>query len=45
MAQNPTAMAPAPLAPKKTNLVLILGIVGMVVVAALIVVFFAMRPK
>jgi hypothetical protein len=45
IAGSPMAAAPAPLAPKKTNLVLILGIVGMVVVAALIVVFFAMRPK
>ena len=45
IAQPPIGSAPAPLPPKKTNLALILGIVGMVVVAALIVVFFAMRPK
>jgi len=38
-------MAQSPVAPKKSNLVLILGIVGIIVVAALIVVFFAMRPK
>jgi len=38
-------MAQPPMAPKKSNLVLILAIVGMIVVAALLVVFFAMRPK
>ena len=37
--------AQAPVAPKKSNLPLILGIAGIVVVAVLIVVFFAMRPK
>jgi uncharacterized integral membrane protein len=37
--------AQAPVASKKSNLPLILGIVGIVVVAVLIVVFFAMRPK
>jgi len=45
IAQPPMGAWPTPLAPKKTNLVLILGIIGMVVVAALLVVFFAMRPK
>jgi hypothetical protein len=38
-------MAQAPVAPKKSNLPLILGIVGIVVVAMLLVVFFVMRPK
>ncbi len=38
-------MAQAPMPPKKSNLVLILGIVGVVVVIALLVVFFVMRPK
>ena len=38
-------MAQAPMPPKKSNLVLILGIVGIVVVIALLVVFFVMRPK
>lgn len=38
-------MQQGPVAPKKSNLVLILGIVGIVVVAALLIVFFAMRPK
>ena len=38
-------MAQAPMPPKKSNLVLILGIVGIVLVIALLVVFFAMRPK
>ena len=38
-------MAPAPAPPRKSNLVLILGIVGIIVVAALLIVFFAMRPK
>jgi subtilase family serine protease len=38
-------MAPAPAPPRKSNLVLILGIIGIIVVAALLIVFFAMRPK
>jgi hypothetical protein len=38
-------MAPAPAPPRKSNLPLILGIVGIIVVAALLIVFFAMRPK
>lgn len=38
-------MAPAPAPARKSNLPLILGIVGIVVVAALLIVFFAMRPK
>jgi len=38
-------MAAAPAPAKKTNLPLILGIVGIVLVAALLIVFFAMRPK
>ncbi|HWE52983.1 MAG TPA: hypothetical protein VG273_24540 [Bryobacteraceae bacterium] len=38
-------MAPAPAPPRKTNLPLILGIVGIIIVAALLIVFFAMRPK
>ena len=38
-------MAPAPLPAKKSNLVLILGIAGIVLVAVLVFVFFAMRPK
>jgi len=38
-------MAPAPTPARKSNLPLILGIVGIVVVAALLIVFFAMRPK
>ena len=38
-------MAQAPMPPKKSNLVLILGIVGIVIVIALLVVFFVMRPK
>jgi hypothetical protein len=38
-------MAQAPMPPKKSNLVLILGVVGIVVVIALLVVFFVMRPK
>ena len=38
-------MQQGPVAAKKSNLVLILGIVGIVVVAALLIVFFAMRPK
>jgi hypothetical protein len=37
-------MAQAPVA-RKSNLPLILGIAGIVVVAALLIVFFAMRPK
>ncbi len=39
----PNMAAPAP--PRKSNLPLILGIVGIVVVAALVILFFAMRPK
>jgi len=39
----PNMSAPAPV--KKSNLPLILGIVGLVLVAALLIVFFAMRPK
>lgn len=38
-------MAPASALPRKSNLPLILGIVGIIVVAALLIVFFAMRPK
>lgn len=38
-------MAQAPMPPKKSNLVLILGVVGIVVVIALLVVFFVTRPK
>jgi len=38
-------MAQAPMPAKKSNLVLILGIVGVVLVIALLVVFFVMRPK
>jgi hypothetical protein len=38
-------MAQAPMPPKKSNLVLILGVVGIVLVIALLVVFFVMRPK
>lgn len=38
-------MAQAPMPPRKSNLVLILGIVGIVLVIALLVVFFVMRPK
>ncbi len=38
-------LAQAPMPPKKSNLVLILGVVGIVVVIALLVVFFVMRPK
>jgi len=38
-------MAQAPMPPKKSNLVLILGIVGIVIVIALLIVFFVMRPK
>jgi uncharacterized integral membrane protein len=38
-------MAPVPAPARKSNLPLILGIVGIVVVAALLIVFFAMRPK
>ena len=38
-------MAQVPMPPKKSNLVLILGVVGIVVVIALLVVFFIMRPK
>ena len=38
-------MAQAPAPARKSNLPLILGIVGIVVVAALLIVFFAMRPK
>jgi hypothetical protein len=38
-------MAQAPMPPKKSNLVLILGVVGIVIVIALLVVFFIMRPK
>jgi hypothetical protein len=38
-------MAPAPTPARKSNLPLILGIVGIVVVAALLILFFAMRPK
>jgi hypothetical protein len=39
----PNMAAPAPV--RKSNLPLILGIVGIVVVAALLILFFAMRPK
>ncbi len=45
IAQPAMGAVPGPPAPKKTNLVLILALVGMVIVAALLVVFFAMRPK
>ncbi|MEO8051393.1 MAG: hypothetical protein ABI833_13330 [Acidobacteriota bacterium] len=38
-------MAAAPGPARKSNLPLILGIVGIVVVAALLIIFFAMRPK
>ena len=38
-------MAQAPMPPRKSNLVLILGVVGIVVVIALLVVFFVLRPK
>ena len=39
-------MAQAPMPPKKSNLVLILGVVGIVLVLGLLVVFFfVMRPK
>jgi hypothetical protein len=38
-------MAQAPMPPKKSKLVLILGIVGIALVIALLVVFFVMRPK
>jgi hypothetical protein len=38
-------MATVPAPAKKNNLPLILGIVGIVLVAALLIVFFAMRPK
>jgi hypothetical protein len=38
-------MAQAPMPPKKSNLVLILGVVGVVLVIVLLVVFFVMRPK
>jgi hypothetical protein len=36
--------APAPAAPKSNNLPLILGIVGIIVLAALVIAFFALRP-
>ena len=38
-------MAPASAPPRKSNLPLILGIVGLIVVAALLILFFALRPK
>ena len=38
-------MAQAPMPPKKSNLVLILGVVGIALVIVLLVVFFVMRPK
>jgi hypothetical protein len=38
-------MAQVPMPPKKSSLVLILGVVGVVLVIALLVVFFVMRPK
>jgi len=38
-------MAPAPAPARKSNLPLILGIVGIVLLAALLIAFFAMRPK
>jgi hypothetical protein len=42
---SPGLSAPSAPPAKKTNLPLILGVVGIVVLAALIIVFFAMRPK
>jgi uncharacterized integral membrane protein len=46
MAQPAMPNMATPVAPaRKSNLPLILGIVGIVVVAALLIVFFAMRPK
>jgi hypothetical protein len=38
-------MAPDPAPARKSSLPLILGIVGIVVVVALLILFFAMRPK
>ncbi len=38
-------MAQAPVPPKKSNLVLILGVVGVVLVIVLLIVFFVMRPQ
>jgi len=38
-------MAQAPMPPKKSNLVLILGIAGVALVIVLLIVFFVMRPK
>ncbi len=38
-------MAQAPMPPKKSNLVLILGIAGVALVIILLIVFFVMRPK
>ena len=38
-------MTQAPLPPKKSNLILILGIAGIALVIVLLVVFFVMRPK
>jgi hypothetical protein len=41
----PMSASPAQTAPRKNNLPLIIGIAGIVLLAVLIVVFFAMRPK
>jgi hypothetical protein len=38
-------MTPAPVPGRKSKLPLILGIAGIVLVVALLVVFFVMRPK
>jgi hypothetical protein len=44
-AQPAMNAAPAPAAPRKNHLPLIIGIAGIVLLAVLIVIFFAMRPK
>jgi hypothetical protein len=38
-------MAPAPAPARRSNLPLILGMVGIILLAALLILFFAMRPK
>ena len=43
--QPAMSAAPAPPAPRKNHLPLILGIAAIVLIAVLVVVFFAMRPK
>jgi hypothetical protein len=42
---TPMAVAPAPPPVRKSNLPLIIGIAAIVLIAVLVVIFFAMRPK